>query len=138
MCRHFPYSLITMVSQKITGLKEMSPEEMDAALILMDPDLRHQLQKEGVAKHCIAVLAEAGFTNSKTFRCFSPSMDAFPDRVKVMGLKPDADLIAMAQTQKCRSYGQIAKRTRLLMNRRGLKRKGLALLPHQNRRTTPY
>ena len=81
-------------------LQVMTNPEIEAAIELMDPVLRHQMLTEGVSKHCAAVLAEAGFTSSRTFRCFASSMDHLALRVKVMGLEPEKDLVSMAQTAK--------------------------------------
>ena len=81
-------------------LQVMTNPEIEAAIELMDPVLRHQMLTEGVSKHCAAVLAEAGFTSSRTFRCFASSMNHLALRVKVMGLDPEKDLVSMAQTAK--------------------------------------
>lgn len=81
-------------------LQAMTGPEIEAAIQLMDPVLRHQMLTEGVSKHCAAVLAEAGFTSSRTFRCFASSMDHLALRVKVMDLDPERDLASMAQTAK--------------------------------------
>ena len=91
----------------VTGLKEMSPEIIEAHVALMDPDLRHQMLQTGVPRHCIAVLAEAGFTSSKLFRCFgiadgsgSGSMEAVAKSARLMGLDPTKDLRSMAHIAK--------------------------------------
>ena len=69
-----------------TGFKSMTGEQIELNIAKMDPDLRIQMTQGCVPKHCIAVLAEAGFTTSKMFRCFSPSLELFPARAKTMGL----------------------------------------------------
>ena len=91
----------------VTGLNEMSPEIIETNVALMDPDLRHQMLQTGVPKHCIAVLAEAGFTSSKLFRCFgiadgsgSGSMEAVAKSARLMGLDPTKDLRSMAHIAK--------------------------------------
>ena len=91
----------------VTGLKEMSPEIIETNVALMDPDLRHQMLQTGVPRHCIAVLAEAGFTSSKLFRCFgiadgsgSGSMEAVAKSARLMGLDPTKDLRSMAHIAK--------------------------------------
>ena len=78
----------------------MSNEVIEENVAKMDPDLRIQMTQGGVPNHVIAVLAEAGFTSSKMFRFFSPSLEALPARAKLMGIDPEKDLVSMALVAK--------------------------------------
>ena len=78
----------------------MTGEQIELNIAKMDPDLRVQMTQGGVPNHCIAVLAEAGFTTSKMFRCFSPSLELLPTRATNMGIDPEKDLESMALVAK--------------------------------------
>ena len=76
----------------LTGLTEKPDSEIMTLSDTIEHDLHHQFMQAKIPLHCMAVLAEAGFTSSKLFRFFGVDQTEVKEGAIQMGLDPKASL----------------------------------------------
>ena len=81
-------------------LPAMTEAQIEEGYKKADADLRLHMDQAGVSRHAVAVLANAGFSSTRMYRCFASSAENLPSKAKLMGLDPDSDLMAHAEVAK--------------------------------------
>jgi hypothetical protein len=75
----------------------LSPDEMAAGIILVEPDLLMHLRRNGVSDHWVATLGKASFTSLRKFQMFGDDLAGVTEACGIFNVKREEGIDAFSQ-----------------------------------------